>query len=293
MYIILYNPLSSNKKGHKTVKEVIDRFEEERKVYRLRNLLSIDNPKTFISELKADDKIVLAGGDGTLSRSFSVLKNNHIKNDVYIYPAGTGNDFLRNYISSKDLKNKKMFLLKDSFSLPESNFDGEKFSFINGCGLGLDGEVSYQSSSTKFKNKLTYLYYALKNFITYSPRNVKITVDGKVYEFKDSWMVVIQNGKYFGGGMKIAPDADIHEEYLDLCVVHKVSRLKLFKIFPTIYSGKHVKYDKYVFTAKAKNVKVEMAKPTYGQVDGELPAGHKINLSVSVKDRVIIGDEQI
>ena len=93
MYYILFNPKASGNKGTQKAKELEGILKDAELVFR--SVLEIDNYKNFIASLTEDDKIVVVGGDGTLNRFINDIRGLKVTNDVYYFPAGTGNDFLR------------------------------------------------------------------------------------------------------------------------------------------------------------------------------------------------------
>ncbi|HBG32676.1 MAG TPA: hypothetical protein DDW82_02905 [Acholeplasmataceae bacterium] len=80
----------------------------------------------------------------------------------------------------------------------------------------------------------------------------------------------MMNGAYFGGGMKIAPDAKREHDNLHLVIVKDIPKWKLILIFPTIYLGWHVIFKKYVKIIVGKEMSIVFDKPTYLQIDGDV-----------------------
>jgi diacylglycerol kinase family enzyme len=99
---------------------------------------------------------------------------------------------------------------------------------------------------------------------------MSVAVDGQTTEYKNVYLVAVQVGQFFGGGMKVTPNADMKDGLLDLIVVHSISRLRLFQVFPSIYSGKHLKYTQYVDYIQGKEIVVESLARMLYSVDGEL-----------------------
>ena len=84
-------------------------------------------------------------------------------------------------------------------------------------------------------------------------------------------MASVMKGKFFGGGMKIAPNQDrFDSDNLISCLVaHNLSRFKILSLFITIFRGTHIKHIKHVSIKKCREVKVEFDRPTSLQIDGE------------------------
>jgi diacylglycerol kinase family enzyme len=78
------------------------------------------------------------------------------------------------------------------------------------------------------------------------------------------------HASYFGGGMKIAPQAKRDQAELDLVVVRKIPKWLLILIFPTIYLGWHTMFKKYVKIIKGTDITISFDTPTYLQIDGDV-----------------------
>lgn len=236
------------------------------------NLISsidMDYPK-FFESLKEDDEVVLFGGDGTLNYFVNAMKGHEIKNNVYLYGSGTGNDFFRDI-------NKKPWdevLLNDYIEdLPVVRVNGKERLFVNGFGHGVDGyccEIADKIRKKDPNKKINYAYIGMKAFLfEFKPNHAKITVDDKTYEFDDVWFAPTMKGKYYGGGMKIAPNQDRFSDTLSVVVFHTRSKLKTLIFFPMIYTGEHVKKKDMITILTGKKIHVEYTRACTGQVDGD------------------------
>lgn len=273
MYIVLYNPLSKNNKSTKVVNKLLRYMEEKEYKYMSKSVLHIEDISEFFDSLNKDDKLVLVGGDGTFSQFLHSMAKNNIKQEVFFYPAGTGNDFIRTLHLNKKIKTFENILLqkKEKIDLPHVIGTNVNRNFINGCGFGIDGVVVQKSNQSKVKNTLSYLLNAVTTIFSYKRTNVHVTIDDKEYFFKKTWIVAIQNGKYFGGGMKIAPKAEINDGLLDICIVHKINPLLFLLVFPTVFFGFHIKLKKLgVFYTRGKKISIMFDESRIGQIDGDI-----------------------
>lgn len=228
--------------------------------------------KALFSDINAEDKIIICGGDGTLNRFINSINGLYLKNDILYFAAGSGNDFLNDLGKVPD---KNPIKINDYIrDLPVLTVEGKDYRFINGIGFGLDGYACAQCNRVrqeKGKNS-SYVAAAVKGLIgAYSPVNAKVIVDGEVWQYKKVWMASCMKGRYFGGGLKIAPDqqrSDINGEITSI-IVHNLSRFRILTVFPSIFKGTHVKYTKFVAVKKGKEVTVEFDRPVALQLDGE------------------------
>jgi diacylglycerol kinase (ATP) len=266
MDIILYNPLSRNGRDPRYVERIKARLEKEGHDVRVQDLLTIESVETFIKTCAPDDRIVILGGDGTLSRVADAIHGHAFTQDILVARAGTGNDFVRS------LKTKETFVKVNTslVRLPLMATDGLERRVINGAGIGLDGFVGHLvNTSTKKKNKFNYFRHTLEGFVKFKPVKAQITIDGTTFREEKIWLVAVMHGAYFGGGMKIAPKASRKEDEIHVIVIKDIPKWLLTFIFPSIYMGRHTIFRRYVNTYVGKHVTVVTDDPTYAQIDGD------------------------
>lgn len=264
MYYILYNPKSNSGKTAKQIVKFAKKLEKKGNRCELVNLLTLTDYDTIRSNVKEDDLIVIAGGDGTLHRVVNTKQFQTLNNKIYMYRCGRGNDFAR------DHKGKFFEITELVKNLPIVKINGKEEFFLNGLGVGIDAlTCEKQMQNYLIGKKESYFKIAFKAFFNFKPFDLNITIDGKEYSFNKVWFFVIQNGKYFGGGMKVSPNSCRLDDKLEFVVVHKVGFKRLLCIFPLIFLGKHTIAKKYVKFITGKNF---IAKPNYDilQVDGEV-----------------------
>ena len=113
MYYILVNPLSNNGSSVETLKTLEEYFNTKSIKYVSLNLIEVSQKvEEFIAKLSSDDDVVIIGGDGTLHRFANEIKNFDIPSQIYLYKAGTGNDFSREFKKQKLINIKSPIFLK-------------------------------------------------------------------------------------------------------------------------------------------------------------------------------------
>ncbi|MBQ4091156.1 MAG: diacylglycerol kinase family protein [Clostridia bacterium] len=269
MNYFLYNPKSNNDNNELNI---ITEDGDDRQVAMKICLLDLD-VKHFASQLCESDRVFICGGDGTLHHFANNAYGIEFPCPLYVIRSGTGNDFL-NDIGQKN--NSHLVDIREFLSnLPESEINGEiKRKFINGVGFGLDGEVCRGVEEFKKKNpkkKANYTTVALKLLmLTYKRPNGKVTVDGVTYEYNDIWAVSTMKGKYYGGGLMIAPTQERSSGKLSVMVMHGGTRTKALTLFAGLGKGSHVKCKKIVEIIEGDEVFVEFDSPAALQIDGEV-----------------------
>ena len=260
MDLIIYNPLSKNAKSNVYTHKLVKKYKREGKTFRLRSILKIADIRLYLEDKIHIDNVILLGGDGTINRLVNNIADYDIKQTIYLKSNGSGNDFLRSLVSND----------QNPQTVMEATFDnGQKTYFMNGVGMGVDGLVADNVNKLKRKGKLRYMLTSLKGLISYIPEPTIVEANGKTYKYEKTYLVTANNGKFFGGGMKITPKADISSYELDVVIVHTVNKFLLLPIFFTIYTGLHTKFKKWVTCFKAKEIKVTYTTPQIAQADGE------------------------
>ena len=270
MYYILYNPLSNGGTCFKKVTKLEEKLKSENKEVKCISLLDIENNMhSFLDSLNKEDIVVIVGGDGTLYHAANTMNNYDLKDKTILFAkAGTGNDFYRDV---KHLSNDG-FVKIDKYlaNAPTVAFNDKVNRFNNSCGIGVDGDICNRVNASKRKSAIHYLFNCLKAVLNFKRFTLTAKIDGVEHVFKNTWFTTVMQGKYFGGGMKVAPDQDRDSEELTMIVAHNVCTALLVFILPTIYIGQHVHFKKYVSIFKCKEVELHTSAPQFIEIDGDI-----------------------
>ncbi|MBQ8831119.1 MAG: diacylglycerol kinase family protein [Oscillospiraceae bacterium] len=265
---VLFNPKAGNNKCCDEI-DVLWAAYDEVDYYDITRIVSYEQ---FFAELDETDDIILCGGDGTLNRFANDICGLEIKNDLYLYPVGSGNDFARdlghgfgdapNFRINGYLKN-----------LPRVTVNGKECLFLNNVGFGIDGYCC--EAGDKYREngkKADYTAIAVKGLLNgFNPVNAAVTVDGVRHEFKNVWLAPTMFGRFYGGGMMPTPNQNrkSNDRTLSVMIMHGSGKLKTLMIFPKIFKGTHVKYKDYVEILTGKEITVEFDRLASVQIDGE------------------------
>jgi len=265
----IVNPTAGKGKG-KIVAEEIYLYMKELSIPYEVKLTTRRNEAEILAQRAAEEgfkKIVAVGGDGTI---YEVL-NGIIGADVLlgVIPAGTGNDFVRTVGIGKNIGQALHTVVygKDKF-IDCGKANGRYF--INVAGVGFDTEILKEVESIKkfLTGKWAYLAGTLKTLLYYKNKSIKISIDGQEYN-KEILLAAFANGKFYGGGMKIAPAASIQDGCFDIIIIHKISKWKILRLFPTIFSGQHI-HVKEVSLYQGKKITLSCDYPIPVNLDGDL-----------------------
>jgi len=209
--------------------------------------------------------VFAVGGDGT---AHEVL-NSIVDLDVFfgIVPFGSGNDFAR--VLKLPQKIDKVFdmIQKNNYVVIDVGQIKDRY-FLNYISFGFDVAILKQSIKYKrfLHSGLAYVFAVVTTLINYKCQFLKIN-----HEDLRLYLSTIHNGKFYGGGMKINPFAEINDGILDLCTVKKMNRFKLLLLFPSVFSGKHFKFKRLVKFESKRHFLIEANEDSIScGIDGEI-----------------------
>jgi diacylglycerol kinase (ATP) len=211
----------------------------------------------------AFDRVVVCGGDGTLH--LSVREFDLANGTLALIPLGSGDDFAKVLGIPRDLRAACELALRGSArEIDVALANGIRYLGV--AGLGFDSEVArYANENVKFlRGSLVYLYAILRVLPRFTPH--RVTIDGNRNE--EIMFATVGNSRQYGGGIRITPDAKIDDRELDLCIVHRTSRIQLLKTLPQAYTGAHVK-SPFVETGRGTSFTFDSERPMDIYADGE------------------------
>ena len=268
-YLFLVNPVAGGGKALGYLDQIKATMDEHGLMYKMVTTTRPGEATTIVEDNPDCDICVAVGGDGTVNEvARGILSRG--KGILAIIPGGTGNDLGKSLAIEENLDEALKKLIQCKTMEIDLGKAKDKF-FFNISSLGFDSEVVRHTDKIKrfVKGKAAYILGVITALIVYRSRRVVFEVDGKHIERKAT-LVAVGNGRYYGGGMMILPMAKVDDGLLDVCVVKDISNLRILTLFPTIFKGDHVKYDKYVEFHTAKKIIVRAEGSYLLNIDGEL-----------------------
>lgn len=269
MTYILFNPLAGGGQGKARAYALAKRMRGQDVT--LCDVTKLD-AAAFLRSLPDTDTVILAGGDGTINHLVNALNGVVPSQAVYYYPTGSGNDFMNDVRESA--ASETVLLNPYLRGLPSVEVAGKRRLFLNGVGYGIDGyccEVGDRLHA-EGKRKISYTSIAIKGLLFhFRPTRATVTVDGHTHTYKNVWLAPTMNGRFYGGGMNVAPAQDRRspEGTVSTVVLYGRSRLKTLIVFPSIFKGKHVKHTKMVDVVSGHDIRVSFDRTCALQIDGE------------------------
>ncbi len=270
-YVILYNPNSGGGKGLNIAKEIEPLMGEHRFVYQ--DMTAINDYDEFLNQLPVGTDIILTGGDGTLNSFINRTDCDNLKQKLYFYASGSGNDFARDIKYPK--RTKPICINNYIKNLPTAKIKDKVYKFINCVGSGMDGYCCAEVERLRSlgKKRANYTFVAIKALLgAYKPCDATVTVDGATKTYKHAWLVPTMNGRFFGGGFMSAPNQDRlnKDQKLTTVAMYSNNFFKIVIAFLRLMKGTHIKMKSMIDTIEGYEISVKLSKPAPLQVDGEV-----------------------
>lgn len=280
--LIIFNPRAANGRSQKKRAEIEVRLDRLgiRAIIKSSTHPGHGRELVATTDLAGFDGVVAAGGDGTL---FEVLNGlyHHPKREripLGLIPLGTGNAFARdlglepfNWPAAIDLLREGRTRQVDVGHVQAAETE---YYFLNIVSIGFAVEANLTAKSLKSIGTAAYTLGTLWQALKLKSYPLVIDLDGKEIR-QNNIFVTISNTRYTGTHFLIAPDAAIDDGLLDITILEKLPRHRLFRLFPTIYHGGHVEQAE-ISVHKAVHITIRspagMLMGPDGEFRGETPA---------------------
>lgn len=265
---VIYNPAAGRGRARRRIADAENHLRARGARVELRESAGPDDLVRLAAESSRAgyDRTVICGGDGTVNlalREFDLARGT-----LALIPSGSGDDFARVLGIPRDVR-----------SACEAAIDGRVrevdvalangIRYVGVAGLGFDSEVTeYANQHVRFlRGSAVYLYAILRVLPRFASRTVTIRGD-EAARREEIMFAAIGNTRQYGGGIRITPDAIVDDGLLDLCLVHRTTRMTLLKTLPKAYSGAHVK-SPFVETSRGREFHFESDTTMPVYADGE------------------------
>jgi YegS/Rv2252/BmrU family lipid kinase len=209
--------------------------------------------------------VVVMSGDGLIGQIGGALVETGAP--LGVIPGGRGNDFARVLGIPTEIPDAVALIANGAMrKIDVGEVNGRRFLGIASCGF--DSDVNRIANQTRLvKGNLVYLYAALRGLAAWKPAHFEVTLDGR-RESLTGFSVAAANNRAYGGGMYLAPDAELDDGLLDVVTTGDVSKLRCLVNLPTVFSGRHVEKDE-VTVERASEVEITADRPFAVYADGD------------------------
>ncbi len=229
------------------------------------------------------DEVYVMGGDGTLNYVVNEIQGSKLP--ISIVSNGTGNDSVKSLHGELNFEKQVDIALNGVIKKFDLGICNGRY-FVNGVGIGFDGEVVKEmvERGNKRGTHLDYLLTVLRIVAGFKEKMLHFSMDGKRYQ-KKILLLTISNGTTFGGGFIINPFAKTNDGLLDVCILNEIVPIKRFWHLPKLKTGAHHKIKEAEFHL-ASNISIDMTDQLVAHLDGEF-IGHP-PFEISIEKEVLL-----
>lgn len=240
--------------------------------YRVERTRDIEHARELAREAAAAGAVAAAfGGDGMVGAVAGALAGSD--GLLAVLPGGRGNDFARAAgIPRSPVAACSAFETGRERAIDLGEVDGRRFVGIASCGF--DSDANRIANATRIPGAASYAWGALRALAAWKPATFSVTIDGAERSFR-GYTTAVANSSVYGGGMYVAPNAQLDDGLFDVVTVTGVSKLRFASQLPKVFRGRHVRNPE-VDVRRGAEVRISADRPFTLYADGdpiaELPA---------------------
>jgi YegS/Rv2252/BmrU family lipid kinase len=275
--MLLVNPASAGGKTLKLLPRVEAELDALRMPFRVERTRGLEHgAERALRAVEAGEVPVVVSGDGLLGAVGGAMAGS--ETPLGVIPGGRGNDLARVLgIPDDPAAAVGVLAAGEVRRIDVGEANGKRFLGI--VSVGFDSEANRLANETGFlRGNLVYAYAALRTLLSWKPGRFTVRVDDERVRFT-GYSVSVANSRAFGGGMYIAPDAELDDGEFDVVTVGEVGKLRFVGNLPKVFKGTHVKEDE-VHVFRAAHLELTASHPFPVYADGEhltdLPASLRV-----------------
>ncbi len=274
--VLLVNPASAHGRTRKLLPRVEQALDARRIAFRVELTGGLeDGVERALAAADLGEVPVVMSGDGLVGAVGGALAGG--ETPLGIVPGGRGNDLARVLGIPDDPEGAvEVLAAGHTRRIDVGEANGKRFLGI--VSVGFDSEANKLANETRaLRGNLVYAYAALRTLIGWKPVRFTVRV-GEERQRLTGYSISVANNRAFGGGMFIAPDAELDDGEFDVVTVGAVSRLRFVGNLPKVFKGTHVEEDE-VRVFRASRLELSASRPLPVYADGE----HLTDLPVSLR----------
>ena len=263
---LLVNPASAHGRTLKLLPQLEQALDARRIPFRVERTRGLDDGvERALRAVEANEVPVVISGDGLIGAIGGAIAGS--ETPLGIVPGGRGNDLARVLgIPTEAEAAVAMLEAGNTRRIDVGEVNGKRFLGI--VSVGFDSEANRLANETRWlRGNLVYAYAGVRTLLGWKPARFTVRV-GDARERFSGYSVSVANSKAFGGGMFIAPDADLADGEFDIVAVGDVGKLRFLGNLPKVFKGTHVEEDE-VRVFRASRLELSASRPFPVYADGE------------------------
>jgi len=266
-HALIVNPSSGGGRGEELLPSVERELDQRHLVFRTVITQSLEHGiQEALRAADAGEIPVVLSGDGLIGQVGGALARSGTP--MGIIPGGRGNDLARVLgIPSEAAGAVEVLAQGHRREIDVGEVNGERFLCI--ASTGFDSDANGLANRTRLvRGNLVYAYAALRTLAGWRPASFTITLDGAERVQHSGYSVAVANSKAYGGGMFMAPDAELDDGLFDVVLTGRVSKFRFLANLPKVFRGTHVHEDE-VTVRRASRVEIRASRAFEVYADGE------------------------
>ncbi len=286
-YSLIVNPHGGVKSGLKILEKVKPFFEEADADLNIIETEYAGHARDIASEVPLDGFTGLCaiGGDGTMHEIVNgmMTRKDGMRIPIGLITGGTGNSFMHDLDCLDPVEAVQRILTNRTrkIDLFKAEAAGNLYFGFNIVGWGMPTDINLLAEKMRWLGGQRYNIASILEVLKFKTRLARIEIDGRNI-VADFGFVIGCNTMYTGKGMKMAPLARLDDGLLDLLIVRKVGRIKLLRMFPKIFSGKHIA-DPIVEYRQVRKFSIYPEEQSTLNIDGEMLGSTPVKVEILAK----------
>lgn len=276
---IITNPRAGHGRGTRALKELQSLLKAKEIEHELFQTQYPGHATELARQLveKGEPRTIVFGGDGTISEVVNAVVNSGM--ELGVMSVGTGNDLARSLGLPYNHPEKALkVILRGKPTKVDVGWERER-CFISTLGLGFPAIIANEANKMKYlKGPPAFFIATYKAIGHLQTIPARITLDDAILNVNCT-SILIQNTRFCGGGLLMAPAARVNDGLFDVVVVNNIGKTDLMLNFPKIYSGRHLKHPKFSLY-RSRSVKIDtpmnLSKMFDGDIYGQTPVDAKV-----------------
>jgi YegS/Rv2252/BmrU family lipid kinase len=287
-YSLIVNPHGGVKSGLKILEKVKPFFEEADTELNIIETEYAGHARDIASELPLDNLTGLCaiGGDGTMHEMVNgmMTRKDGMRTPIGLITGGTGNSFMHDLDCLDPVEAAQRILTNRTrkIDLFKAQTKEKLYFGFNIVGWGMPTDINLLAEKMRWLGGQRYNIASILEVLKFKTRLARIEIDGRNI-IADFGFVIGCNTMYTGKGMKMAPLARLDDGLMDLLIVRKAGRIKLLRMFPKIFSGKHIA-DPIVEYRQVRKFSIYPEEHSTLNIDGEILGCTPVKVEILEKE---------
>ena len=272
--VAILNPVAGRARGQELARQAVAELKRRFGELEIRATSSPDDEFTQAREVRDRGLVIAVGGDGTVRDVAAGILGGSA--ELAIVPVGSGNDFTktigvpRDVVAACRIAAEGKAMPVDAVRVEMSGPAGTRVRhYINVAGFGFDAMVVAEARRSRHLRGLAlYVNAVFRAVRDYHCPQVRLKVGDREWR-QGILLCAAANGRIYGGGMKIAPEAKPDDGLLEICIADPMSRLQIMRALPRLVAGTHVTM-REVKMLRAPEMELELVNPAPVQLDGDV-----------------------